>query len=192
VEGRAEQELANVIAARSLKNLVYMGVHENMCIVDRPFAIKKVVGWGWGATNCAIVRELSLGCYVTALYTTRMQFWGALCGCCEVTTFFLNNLCLLRELNAADGPINAVNGVLLWFSFLVFRMVLFPVWLIWFWQETSTHYDKLWVPLNFVERYLFPSVVAFLLCLSAKWFASLTAGMLKVMGVYQPLPKKLP
>jgi hypothetical protein len=59
VEGRAEQELANVIAARSLKNLVYMGVHENMCIVDRPFAIKKVVGWGWGATNCAIVRELT-------------------------------------------------------------------------------------------------------------------------------------
>jgi len=59
VEGQAEQELANVLSAKSIKNLIYMGVHENMCIVGRPFALEKVVSWGWGPTNCAIMRELT-------------------------------------------------------------------------------------------------------------------------------------
>merc|ERR1712217_92651 len=59
VEGQAEQELINVIRNQSIKNLIYMGVHENMCIVDRPFAIQKVVSWGWDATIVAVVRELT-------------------------------------------------------------------------------------------------------------------------------------
>lgn len=63
-EGQSEQELINVIRNRSIKNLVYMGVHENMCIVGRPFAIEKVVSWGWGRSNCAVMREL-----VDVMYT---------------------------------------------------------------------------------------------------------------------------
>lgn len=35
VEGKSEQELANVLSANGIKNLVYMGVHENMCVCAR-------------------------------------------------------------------------------------------------------------------------------------------------------------
>merc|ERR1712159_933060 len=56
---QGEQELINVIRDRGIKNLVYMGVHENLCIMDRAFAVLKVVSWGWGPSNCAIMRELT-------------------------------------------------------------------------------------------------------------------------------------
>lgn len=65
-EGASEQELINVISDRKIKNLLYMGVHENMCIVNRPFAIEKVVSWGWGPTSCAVVRDL-----VDVMYTPK-------------------------------------------------------------------------------------------------------------------------
>eukprot|EP00947_MAST-08B_sp_MAST-8B-sp1_P000556 g556.t1 len=65
VEGEAEQELFNVITARKLKKLIYLGVHENMCILGRPFAIEKVTSWGgWDKSNLAVVRDL-----VDVMYT---------------------------------------------------------------------------------------------------------------------------
>ena len=33
-------------------------VHENMCIMGRPFAIEMVRSWGWPAGNLAVMREL--------------------------------------------------------------------------------------------------------------------------------------
>jgi len=65
-EGASEQELINVLTAKKIKNLIYMGVHENMCIVDRPFALDKIVSWGWGPSNCAVMREL-----VDVMYTPK-------------------------------------------------------------------------------------------------------------------------
>ena len=126
---------------------------------------------------------LSLVSYGSSLLTHRMSFWAVLAGCCEVTTFFLNNLCLLRELNAIKNyakskwtrTINTVNGVLLWVSFIVFRLVLFSYWLWWFWQETEAH-PQILRQLTLVERYINPAVIGFLLCISTKWFVSLTRG----------------
>ena len=46
------QELYNIIQKEGIKNLLYMGVHENMCIMARPFAIEHVRGWGW-SIRCA-------------------------------------------------------------------------------------------------------------------------------------------
>ena len=37
-----QTELFDIVAARSLTSLVYVGVHENMCIMGRPFAIEEV------------------------------------------------------------------------------------------------------------------------------------------------------
>ena len=37
-------ELNNIIQKEGIKNLLYMGVHENMCIMARPFAIEKWIG----------------------------------------------------------------------------------------------------------------------------------------------------
>ena len=50
--------------ARGLKHIVYMGVHENMCIIARPFAIHEMTKLGFTAENIAVVREL-----VDVMYT---------------------------------------------------------------------------------------------------------------------------
>lgn len=50
--------------AEGIKNLVYMGVHENMCIMARPFAIEMATSWGMGKDNIAVMREL-----VDVMYT---------------------------------------------------------------------------------------------------------------------------
>ncbi|MGI6207976.1 MAG: isochorismatase family protein [Anaerolineae bacterium] len=54
------QELWNIIAARGIRNLLYAGVHTNMCILHRPFAIKQTVRWG---LNVALARDLTDAMY---------------------------------------------------------------------------------------------------------------------------------
>lgn len=60
------QELWNVLQARRVQNIMYAGVHENMCIMDRPFAIKEVRSLGWPKERMAVVREL-----VDVMYTPK-------------------------------------------------------------------------------------------------------------------------
>ena len=50
-----KQELFNIIKAKGIKHLVYMGVHENMCIMGRPFAIHEMTKLGFTAENIAVV-----------------------------------------------------------------------------------------------------------------------------------------
>ena len=52
------QELFNIIHHESVKNVVYMGVHENMCVMGRPFAIEQVASWGWPPERIGVIREL--------------------------------------------------------------------------------------------------------------------------------------
>ncbi|XP_065178759.1 uncharacterized protein LOC135809352 [Sycon ciliatum] len=56
-DGRqTSQEIYNVLSARGIRNVLYAGVHENMCIMTRPFAIKQLVAWD--KFNVALIREL--------------------------------------------------------------------------------------------------------------------------------------
>ncbi|NLT41784.1 MAG: isochorismatase family protein [Anaerolineae bacterium] len=50
------QELCNILAAKGIENVIYAGVHTNMCILNRPFAIKKAVRWGY---KVALARDLT-------------------------------------------------------------------------------------------------------------------------------------
>jgi len=83
---REGQTLWNIIAHRGIKKLVYLGVHANLCILNRVFAISKVVSWGF---KPAIVREATDTMYdpTRAPYVTHEQsidlmtayiekFWG--------------------------------------------------------------------------------------------------------------------
>lgn len=58
------QELWNLVASRQIKHLVYMGVHENMCMMDRPFAIETMTRFGFQKADMAVVTEL-----VDVMYT---------------------------------------------------------------------------------------------------------------------------
>jgi nicotinamidase-related amidase len=50
------QEIWNFMQARGMKNLILFGVHANMCILNRPFAIKAMVPRG---VNVMLVRDLT-------------------------------------------------------------------------------------------------------------------------------------
>jgi len=49
-------ELYNLYRQRGIKNVMVMGVHTNMCVLHRTFAIKQLVRWGF---SVALVRDLT-------------------------------------------------------------------------------------------------------------------------------------
>jgi nicotinamidase-related amidase len=46
--------------AAGIENLVVMGVHTNMCVLNRSFAIKQMTRWG---IRCVLVRDLTDAMY---------------------------------------------------------------------------------------------------------------------------------
>jgi nicotinamidase-related amidase len=54
------QEVYNLMAMRSIEHILIMGVHTNMCVLNRSFAIKQMVRWG---KDVALVRDLTDAMY---------------------------------------------------------------------------------------------------------------------------------
>lgn len=53
-------EVLRVLAARNISTLFVMGVHANMCILNRTFAIKQMTKWG---VKCVLVRDMTDAMY---------------------------------------------------------------------------------------------------------------------------------
>ncbi len=53
-------EIYSFLRARGIENLLVMGVHTNMCVLNRTFAIKQMTKWG---VRCALVRDLTDSMY---------------------------------------------------------------------------------------------------------------------------------
>ena len=49
-------EIYSLLKQRGIKNLFVMGVHTNMCVLNRTFAIKQMTKWG---VQCILVRDLT-------------------------------------------------------------------------------------------------------------------------------------
>ncbi|CAK9034642.1 Hypothetical protein SCF082_LOCUS20947 [Durusdinium trenchii] len=140
---------------------------------------------------------ISMGCYIMGLGFGRCHFWGCLDGCCEITTVFLNGLYFLNGTEVAGKKlkhvlpawISALNGVLLWLAFLVFRLGLFPYWLLHFNQDLQEAPESTRSITTNLERSIYPYTTMILLFLSFTWFIPLTQGMVKsVMMVVAPAP----
>ena len=58
-------ELFNILQARGLKTVLVMGVHTNMCVLHRKFAIKQLRKWG---VDCLLVRDLT-----DSMYNPKMR-----------------------------------------------------------------------------------------------------------------------
>ena len=58
------QEIYNFMQQRGIKHLIIMGVHTNMCVLGRSFAIKQMVKWG---VNVMLVRDLTDAMYNPAM-----------------------------------------------------------------------------------------------------------------------------
>ncbi len=57
-------ELWNLLAARGINQIIFMGVHTNMCVLGRPFAIRQLVKLG---LNVVLVRDLT-----DTMYNSKM------------------------------------------------------------------------------------------------------------------------
>ncbi|HEY6403323.1 MAG TPA: isochorismatase [Blastocatellia bacterium] len=53
-------EIYNVLRQRNIDTVLYMGVHTNMCILNRSFAIRQMSKWG---LRCILVRDLTDAMY---------------------------------------------------------------------------------------------------------------------------------
>jgi nicotinamidase-related amidase len=53
-------EVYSFLRARGIDNLFIMGVHTNMCVLNRRFAIKQMTRWG---INCILVRDMTDAMY---------------------------------------------------------------------------------------------------------------------------------
>lgn len=136
---------------------------------------------------------LSCVCYTAGLATGRMHFWANFDGCCEATTFFVSFIQMSRmkgslvdtwtKQNTIGKLLFQINGVLAWLSFIVFRLVLFTVWLSLFaWDLQSALPAEIWAKLTRPELCFYPFVTLFLLVLSAQWFMKIHRGMMKALG----------
>ena len=54
------REIYSLLRQKGIKNLLIMGVHANMCILNRTFAIKQMTNWG---ISCVLVRDLTDAMY---------------------------------------------------------------------------------------------------------------------------------
>mmetsp|Transcript_27615 Transcript_27615/g.95435 ORF Transcript_27615/g.95435 Transcript_27615/m.95435 type:complete len:202 (-) Transcript_27615:162-767(-) len=126
--------------------------------------------------------------YLSGLLDTRCHFYATAGGLSETSTIFLEGLLLSRHPVWAPwftknapwfGPL---NGCLLWLSFIIFRLVLFPV------LVATFFYDRWTAPVEISEGmgaafYAYPAVLAFLFFLSAAWFQKIHKGFVeKVLG----------
>jgi nicotinamidase-related amidase len=60
-------EIYSFLRERGIRNLLVMGVHANMCILNRSFAIKQMTKWG---VRCILVRDLT-----DAMYSPQDRPW---------------------------------------------------------------------------------------------------------------------
>ncbi|MBS0202684.1 MAG: isochorismatase family protein [Planctomycetes bacterium] len=59
------QETFNLLAERGIDNVIIMGVHLNMCVLGRPFAIRQLVAQG---KNVVLVRDMT-----DTMYNSKMK-----------------------------------------------------------------------------------------------------------------------
>ena len=54
------REVYNALHARGIQTLLYVGVHANMCILNRSFGIRQMTKWG---IHCILIRDLTEAMY---------------------------------------------------------------------------------------------------------------------------------
>jgi len=126
---------------------------------------------------------VSVLAYSHAIFDEQMLWWGAVDGLSEITTIFMNNLYIIRSFDLKDKipTLTLINGFLFWFTYIPFRLVLFPLWLYGFYYDIRENADiVVWDRLTTAQKYLYPFTNILLLVLSIHWFIKITRGVLKL------------
>mmetsp|Transcript_37205 Transcript_37205/g.72131 ORF Transcript_37205/g.72131 Transcript_37205/m.72131 type:complete len:181 (-) Transcript_37205:241-783(-) len=129
---------------------------------------------------------LSVLLFGYGVFTPRMHFFASLDCLCEVATIPLNNLHLWQafRLPKTERPLKYLyigNGLLLWTMYLVFRVILFPMWFVYYVHDIYLRPEISWNTLNGFEKVFSWSVNLFLLVISFIWFREINKGLLKAL-----------
>lgn len=133
--------------------------------------------------------SLSIVAFSNALFTWRCVYSSCLAGLCEVSTIFLTVMWLLKEtkLDKVYPRLHICNGACLWLSFVLFRMILFPVWFYSFLKDlydasySAEQWDLVYTQAAFVETFMYPVTVVFMMVISSMWFSAIHKGFVKAL-----------
>lgn len=133
----------------------------------------------------------TVACGVGQIYSRTMPFWAAFSILAEFSTPSLKIVNMgttkggdfAERFKARLGPLWLANGLLLWATYIVFRLVLFTVWLCWFFYDLHRMDDAMRskLKLTYFEVYVMPAGVVLLLALSSMWFQRIHAGVSKAL-----------
>jgi len=129
---------------------------------------------------------VSLVVYGYGNITPRMHFFGSWCALCEYSAIPLNVLFLWRSFQLPKDKlypwrlIYVINGAILWLSYLIFRVLLFPASLYYCYYDVITN-EMTSGYVNLFERYAGLLATVFLLVLSLVWFVAITKGFLSAI-----------
>ena len=134
---------------------------------------------------------------LSLLVTKRFAWFGCFDGLCEISTLMLTLLFVAKDgllgTNSVSKLMTSIFGLLLWLTYLVFRIALFPTWFYLFFADYATVRASGALKSNAqnpLEANFYISTNVVLLVLSSVWFYSITKGMLKALGIVKTKPKK--
>jgi hypothetical protein len=122
---------------------------------------------------------ISIYAYSFALYNQETLYYSCLSACCELSTIFLNQSFLLKEYTKSP-LILAINGILLWLSFIFLRLILFPYVIYNYYNDYCNLLDKSNHVFIFYVNII---VMNILILLSLYWMKNVTRGMIKVTTI---------
>ena len=133
----------------------------------------------------------SIVSFGVAMHTGHFIVYTAYCGLCEITNIPLSIMYLSKTkgggvaawMEKNFGILLSVNGGMLWLTFFVFRVIMFPYILFTLFKDYYTisqndpRYSEVWA----TELYYHPCTVMFLWVISMMWFQKIHAGFMKVL-----------
>jgi len=169
---------------RSSLSYWYHILYVARCIGHMPYLQLKVMKKSHFRMT-AIHHVISAGAYLTILFLGRIQYFGCLGGICEITNVFLTVLYMFKVnefgLMQRFPSVYAVNGLLLWLTFIFFRLMLFPYWLYTYGSDVANDPANTRGKMYTFEFLFYPFVNLALLVMSIDWFRPITAGIVKVL-----------
>ena len=164
---------------------------DNLCQLPVQFAKKVPLSKSW---TVLVHHVAQTGTFLLGLHTGRCHFWGILATVSEGTNPPISVVFTLKECNldatSARSPSSSfymLASTVCWLSFVAFRMLLYPSWLLAFASDLLLYPAISFDRTSGVELILYPCVMALMFYLSVLWFKPLTEGTRKVWREWNEL-----
>eukprot|EP00467_Chlorarachnion_reptans_P005348 CAMPEP_0114503504 /NCGR_PEP_ID=MMETSP0109-20121206/9683_1 /TAXON_ID=29199 /ORGANISM="Chlorarachnion reptans, Strain CCCM449" /LENGTH=280 /DNA_ID=CAMNT_0001681537 /DNA_START=58 /DNA_END=903 /DNA_ORIENTATION=+ len=124
---------------------------------------------------------VSIMCYSVGLFLGRLHFFGSLDGVCEFSIVFLNMKLLSRDFGLPRGTLYGLNMVLVTLTWILTRLLAFPLWLFVFYSDLYNYPFALEM-VNSFELWVYPTTTIIIWCMSILWFIPIWNEMLEIFN----------